>query len=1439
MANPSVLTPIGFDTPPLQYAVTPQVAQALQPDTTPDTTGLNVLNEANKSFQQTNQVQIQGAQMRAQALDSINKMQVASAQAIGQAEQVNFQATAASGASNVRAWASLAENIGGVVDKVTKAAEAKRLAELKADLDRNQLLSTTELENLQVEWIEKGRIGKEGTTAYRRAVGEVLASRPLQADTISALTTKYYAPALDHAKQQNKLVFDEAQKIAENNRSIESKRVQFDLIAATAALKQEAFLPPGANDEAIQTIKEKIDAIYKRTDIDDITKSQVVLEALEPVLRAKILGADSTAELGRLQAGHAAVANYITANAPRVMDGTLPQSTFNEESNQIRRAYGLPSQDATPPDVDLQRTVKNLETNQTLEDLNKKGIINQLEKMEGNELYAQSVGLQLFLNPTSLSLMKNTKPELLDRNAKAGIELAERATKFFGETTTRYQKEYAAANEAILKIQQQDYRTAISLINKSGEDNTQNSLAASLRGLGLGMPTPPPGQVGVTQEQLDFMAANSTAVQQAIRDSLKPTTDAYNNEAKTLAQMGFHGDKGKSQAHLKILEGKTKEYNERLEALRLNRITQLTPQQPGQSPNFNGGSLGAQAPLMKRGFRGIANVTMPFPVDAAKAMADAGGAGSGGFFGDYRSPTRSHDGVDFPVPVGTPVLSLVYGTVTEVQKDPRTGASYGNALAIKGDDGREYFYAHLDSSRVKVGQRVGPGEKVGYSGDTGAPGGPHLHMEISVGGKVIDPLQVLSTGNFGSTPPQIRTSGPTSRLPAGQVKVDPRAIPIGGGSFLIDGQIVKFAPDYSESKAFKQNMVDIKGLQNYNVNTRVHDIKVAPGLTPIGYTSTADVTTETKPGSPVGYYTFRDNAGNVLTQTAYHKKGATTFGTSIGFDGKGYQHPERNPVAPIDPPSKVDPSKAGRVLMQRTGIKDEAGLEVIAVTMFDKSGRSVGTYNVNAGSPEMQGSFGGGGTTVAGSNAPLEYGSYTIGQAEAAYDVPGMRSDFVPITPTFKTQRSLLGIHFDGDRSTKPGSAGCIVFKNKAEFDAFKNAIAGSSISRLDFEAGLTGVKVVSPPQASQETRTGGGVIRANKEGQRLASYLSNPNVNAFLDAIANAEGLEGRPGGGYDLGFGYRKISSLAEHPYVGRELTPEGVSSASGRFQFMGHTWGDMKRALGLQDFSPVSQQVAALKQLEQAGVLEKVASGRVDSNVLSNIAGIWASIEKSAGGGQSAYSNNNVTPGGSHEGFLRFFNQRRKQTPTPAPATAPQVPNDGRVPIGGGKFMLRGKIISKSFTPSRPLEQSFASPSVHDYAPVEQTDSLGYEQLVREPETLASIHSIAKDVSLPPQWIADVAALHGTNGIDGPEELAWIHDKIKAGKLIKTPTDLVAVVLGDASKVTDLGVHTGRRYDSQFSRFERATALTHTRVYKDCRLCYRLQAHSQFVPHKAEVA
>ena len=95
-----------------------------------------------------------------------------------------------------------------------------------------------------------------------------------------------------------------------------------------------------------------------------------------------------------------------------------------------------------------------------------------------------------------------------------------------------------------------------------------------------------------------------------------------------------------------------------------------------------------------------------------------------------------HRGVDFAMPVGTPVLAVGDGEVV-VSKN---GNGAGNYIAIR--HGRQYMtrYMHLKKMRVKPGQQVKRGDRIALSGNTGRSTGPHLHYEIWVNQQAVNPL---------------------------------------------------------------------------------------------------------------------------------------------------------------------------------------------------------------------------------------------------------------------------------------------------------------------------------------------------------------------------------------------------------------------------------------------------------------------------------------------------------------------------------------------------------------------------------------------------------------------------------------------------------------------------------------------------------------------------
>lgn len=102
---------------------------------------------------------------------------------------------------------------------------------------------------------------------------------------------------------------------------------------------------------------------------------------------------------------------------------------------------------------------------------------------------------------------------------------------------------------------------------------------------------------------------------------------------------------------------------------------------------------------------------------------------------------RMHEGVDFRADINTEVYATGDGVVRFASRN----GSYGNLLEIDHGFGMVTRYAHLSSfvKGVRPGKRVQRGELVAYTGNTGLTEGPHLHYEVLVDGKPIDPLTYL------------------------------------------------------------------------------------------------------------------------------------------------------------------------------------------------------------------------------------------------------------------------------------------------------------------------------------------------------------------------------------------------------------------------------------------------------------------------------------------------------------------------------------------------------------------------------------------------------------------------------------------------------------------------------------------------------------------------
>ncbi|WP_242096809.1 MULTISPECIES: M23 family metallopeptidase [unclassified Sphingomonas] len=110
----------------------------------------------------------------------------------------------------------------------------------------------------------------------------------------------------------------------------------------------------------------------------------------------------------------------------------------------------------------------------------------------------------------------------------------------------------------------------------------------------------------------------------------------------------------------------------------------------------------------------------------------------------FQGTARMHAGVDIPGPVGTPVYATADGTVDEAQR----AGGYGNMIEIDHGKGIATRYGHLSKIIVENGAHVARGQLIGLMGSTGRSTGPHLHYEVRIDGKAVNPAPFLTSTDY-------------------------------------------------------------------------------------------------------------------------------------------------------------------------------------------------------------------------------------------------------------------------------------------------------------------------------------------------------------------------------------------------------------------------------------------------------------------------------------------------------------------------------------------------------------------------------------------------------------------------------------------------------------------------------------------------------------------
>jgi murein DD-endopeptidase MepM/ murein hydrolase activator NlpD len=104
-----------------------------------------------------------------------------------------------------------------------------------------------------------------------------------------------------------------------------------------------------------------------------------------------------------------------------------------------------------------------------------------------------------------------------------------------------------------------------------------------------------------------------------------------------------------------------------------------------------------------------------------------------------------HPGVDLAGPIGTPIYATADGMVDRAEWN---NGGYGNMVEIDHGHGIQTRYGHLTRYIVANGEHVKRGQLIAYMGSTGRSTGSHLHYEVRLDGKAVNPIPFLQSSDF-------------------------------------------------------------------------------------------------------------------------------------------------------------------------------------------------------------------------------------------------------------------------------------------------------------------------------------------------------------------------------------------------------------------------------------------------------------------------------------------------------------------------------------------------------------------------------------------------------------------------------------------------------------------------------------------------------------------
>ena len=327
---------------------------------------------------------------------------------------------------------------------------------------------------------------------------------------------------------------------------------------------------------------------------------------------------------------------------------------------------------------------------------------------------------------------------LEDQIAEAQRQEARLSTKIDTERTQLRQLARAAyESPGSVLLMLAESRSLNDLFTRIADLNVAGSHAAALK-------------AALTQDLSDLQAEREK--EQAARDEQIKLRDGLNVQLAQLRILQKQQEKSMAQLEVKIAETRS-------EMVLLNRqsaqlaqaVTDMLQQQQDAIIAAAMQSVWAQLQLWLQ-----SNSVGQIPTSAGHStkyrfiwpepnsqISQGFGPSTYWFEPPYGGYPHFHTGIDMVDRFGTPVFAADDGVVALVGS---SGSGYGNYVVIAHSGGLNTLYGHLSAALVKVGQTVTQGTPVGLEGSTGNSTGPHLHFELRIGQKSVDPRPYLPPG---------------------------------------------------------------------------------------------------------------------------------------------------------------------------------------------------------------------------------------------------------------------------------------------------------------------------------------------------------------------------------------------------------------------------------------------------------------------------------------------------------------------------------------------------------------------------------------------------------------------------------------------------------------------------------------------------------------------